>query len=227
MNNISRRVSAIEGVKATFEEAAGLNNRSSGLTISWDPAKLHITGEEVSEELINGRPRITLGGSRATTPGTTSISIRAFQMQPGQDKIVGDRIYEILSKKRDPKPPVVMKAPAANISGYWDLTVNFFSSTSQHTLHIQQDGNWLRGMHKADFSVREVTGTIDGSEVKLLSPGRRPAVSFIFQGNLSGDNISGKIDMGEFLTAEFTAKKNTTQPARVPIVFPSGRPMGN
>ena len=36
-----------------------------------------------------------------------------------------------------------------------------------------------------------------------------------------------KIDMGEFLTANFSGKKNTKDPDRIPIVFPEGRPMGN
>jgi hypothetical protein len=156
-----------------------------------------------------------------------SISINASQMQPGEDKIVGDKIFELLSKKRSPKAETAMKSPSSKIGGRWDLEIDYFSSKSDHILYLEQDGNWLKGIHKTDFSVREVSGSIEGNEVKFLSPGRRPAVSYTFSGTISGNSISGKIDMGEFLTADFTGKKNTKDPDKIPIVFPEGRPMGN
>ena len=227
VNAIARRVSGIESVKTTIREPEGINNRSASLSISWDPAKLHLSSAELIQELISSKPRITVGGGRSTDPGMASISINASQMQPGQDKIVGDKIFELLSKKRSPKVEASMKAPSSKIGGRWDLEIDYFSSKSDHILYLEQDGNWLKGIHKTDFSVREVSGSIEGNEVKFLSPGRRPAVSYTFSGTISGDTISGKIDMGEFLTANFSGKKNTKDPDRIPIVFPEGRPMGN
>jgi len=224
---IAKRVSGIGSVKSTIREPEGINNRSASLSISWDPEKLHLSSAELIQELISSKPRITVGGGRSTDPGMASISINASQMQPGQDKIVGDKIFELLSKKRSPKVEASMKAPSSKISGRWDLEIDYFSSKSDHLLYLEQDGNWLKGIHKTDFSVREISGSIEGNEVKFQSPGRRPAVSYTFAGTISGDTISGKIDMGEFLTANFTGKKNTKDPDRIPIVFPEGRPMGN
>jgi hypothetical protein len=227
VNAIAKRVSGIESIKTTIREPEGINNRSASLSISWDPEKLHLSSAELIQELISSKPRITVGGGRSTDPGMASISINASQMQPGQDKIVGDKIFELLSKKRSPKAETAMKAPGSKIGGRWDLEIDYFSSKSDHILYLEQDGNWLKGIHKTDFSVREISGSIEGNEVKFLSPGRRPAVSYTFAGTISGDTISGKIDMGEFLTANFTGKKNTKDPDRILIVFPEGRPMGN
>jgi D-glucosaminate-6-phosphate ammonia-lyase len=227
VNAIAKRVSGIESVKSTIREPEGINNRSASLSISWDPEKLHLSSAELIQELISSKPRITVGGGRSTDSGMASISINASQMQPGQDKIVGDKIFELLSKKRSPKVEASMKAPSSKISGRWDLEIDYFSSKSDHLLYLEQDGNWLKGIHKTDFSVREISGSIEGNEVKFQSPGRRPAVSYTFAGTISGDTISGKIDMGEFLTANFTGKKNTKDPDRIPIVFPEGSPMGN
>src|SRR5437870_477243 len=69
LDTIAKRVSAIEGVKTAVREPNGLSNHSPSLTISWDPAKLHIDGEEVAEELATTKPRIALtsgggGGGR-------------------------------------------------------------------------------------------------------------------------------------------------------------------
>jgi D-glucosaminate-6-phosphate ammonia-lyase len=234
LNNIAKRVSGIESVKTDVKEpAAGLlDHVTPDLVISWDPAKLNITGQEVAEELGHTAPRIAVGagGGGGGAAGMTSISLVGYMMSPGDDKKAGDRIYEVLSRKRSPKPPVVMKAPVANIAGRWDVTVEFFYGKSEQTFFIdKQDGNWLSGSHKATFAVRDLAGTIDGDQVKFQStysiPGDR--ITSIFFGTVSGDTMSGNIDMGEYITAKFTAKKYTNPGRRTPIVVPSGRPQAS
>jgi hypothetical protein len=215
-------------------EPTGLSNRSPELTVTWDPLTLHITGEEVAEDLARNKPRIALGagtgGRRGSSPepGTTSISITAWMMQPGDDKIVADRIYGVLAKKRSPKS-VKMTPPAANLSGRWDVSVEFFSSKSQHTLFIEQDGNRIKGSHQGDFSVRDLHGTIEGDQIKLRSvtTERGDSIPFIFSGAVSGDTLSGPIYMGEYLNAKFTAKRHGYPDMRGPILVPTGPPLAN
>ena len=147
-------------------------------------------------------------------------------MQPGEDKIVAQRITEVLSKQR-PARATQMKAPAANLSGRWDADIQFFSSTSKHTLNIEQDGNWIQGSHKGDFTLRDMVGTVDGDEVKLRSTDRIPgdSITFIFTGKIAGDAISGSIYMGEYRTAIFTAKRYGYKNKRGPIAVPGGPPL--
>lgn len=71
------------------------------LNIYWDPAKFNVTGEEIAEELGRTKPRVAVGGE--TKDGKTSINITTGQMQPGNDKVVANRVYEVLTKKREPK----------------------------------------------------------------------------------------------------------------------------
>ena len=224
LDNIAKKVSGIDGVTTAVFEPTELSNRSPVLNIYWDPAKLNITGDEVAEELGRNKPRVAIGSH--TKEGQTSINITTGQMQPGQDKIVANRIHEVLSTKYDPKP-TTMVAPAANISGRWDADIEFFSSTNKHVLFIEQDGNWLQGSHKGDFTVRDMRGTIEGDTVKLRSVDRHPAdsIMFIFNGTLSGDIISGSIYMGEYRTAKFTAKRNTNKAPHEKIVIPGGPPL--
>jgi uncharacterized pyridoxal phosphate-dependent enzyme len=231
LDNIARRVSAIESVTTSVREPTGLSNKSPALTITWNAARLHITGDEVAEQLARTTPRIALGaggGSRASgaDPGTTSISVTAWMMQPGDDKIVAERIFSVLSAKRGPRS-TDMPVPSANVSGRWDVDIEFFSSKSRHTLFIEQDGNWIQGSHQGDFTVRDMVGMIEGNEVKLRSVERRPgsSVTFIFSGTVSGDTISGPIHMGEYLNAKFTAKKHSYPAERTRIVVPVGRPL--
>jgi seryl-tRNA(Sec) selenium transferase len=226
LDTISTRVSKVESVRPVVREPTGLSNRSPSLIIRWDPAKLHITGDEVAEELARTKPRIALGSGAAddADPGITSISVTAWMMQPGDDRVVADRIYDVLSRKRSPQSSA-MTSPVANISGTWDVEVEFFSSTSRHTLFIEQDGNWIKGSHQADLSVRDIAGTIEGNEVKLRSAAPRPAVTFIFAGTVSGETISGPIYMGEYLNARFTARRHSYPPGRTRIVVPGGPPL--
>src|SRR5579859_3546743 len=122
LDTISKRVSAVDGIETSVREPTGLSNHSPALVVSWDPAKLHVTGEEIAEELARTKPRIALAGGegggrnrREPDNGKTSISITAWMMQPGDDKIVADRIHEVLSIKRSPRPEPA--APATNLSG--------------------------------------------------------------------------------------------------------------
>ena len=208
-----------------------ISNKSPSLTITWDPARLHITGDEVAEELARTRPRIALGGDAGgrgseAEPGTTSISVTAWMMQPGEDKVVAERIYSVLSATRSPRS-TAMTAPSSNVSGRWDVEIEFFNSKSRHTLFIEQDGNWIQGSHQGDFTVRDMVGMIEGNEVKLRSIERRPgaAVTFIFSGTVSGNTMSGPIHMGEYLNAKFTAKKHAYPAEHTRIVVPKGPPL--
>jgi uncharacterized pyridoxal phosphate-dependent enzyme len=238
LDAIAKRVSAIDGVKTAVREPTGLSNRSPSLSISWNAEKFHITGEEVAEDLARNKPRIALGaddggfrrgGGPEPEPGTTSISVTAWMMQPGDERIVADRIFGVLSKKRDPKPAPA--APAANLTGRWDVDIEFFSSKSRHTLHLEQDGNRIQGWHKGDFAVRDLFGTIEGDQVKLRSSsserGSGDSVIFTFAGALSGGTISGPVFMGEYLNAKFTARRYAYPAGRATILVPGGPPLAN
>lgn len=239
LDTIAKRVSTIETVQTAVREPSGLSNRSPVLMISWDPTKLHITGEELAEEVARNKPRIALGaggfgGGRrgASEPDsgtTTSISITPWMMQPGEDQIVAERLYGVLSKKRSPKPE--MKPPAANLSGRWDVHVEFFSSQSQHTLFLEQEGNRIRGSHRGDFAVREVSGIMDGDEVRLRATGAErgtgDSVNFLFAGTVSGETFAGPLYMGEYLNAKFTARRHSYPVSRGTILVPGGPPMAN
>ena len=154
LDNISKRVTAIPGVTADVRQPRGLSNRSPGLTIRWEPVKFGISGEEVAQHLYITEPRIALGGGgaaagRGAQNGLTSIGISASMMAPGNDKVVADRVYEILSKPRPPKPPHQPNPPATDLSGVWDVQIDFIAGSAHHTLSIKQEGNRLAGVHQA------------------------------------------------------------------------------
>ncbi|WP_276362374.1 aminotransferase class V-fold PLP-dependent enzyme [Daejeonella sp. H1SJ63] len=221
---ISKKVSTISGMSTRIVEPTNLNNKYPVLHIIWNPEKYPVTGYEIAEEVGRSKPRIALG-NRDEADGTTSIQITPGHMQSGEEKIVADRLYEVLSRKRSPKPE--MAAPLANLSGRWDVEVQYALSTSQHSFVIEQDGNWIQGTHKGDMDTKNMAGTIDGDEVKIRStiPIVGNIIIYLFSGKVKGDIISGDIHMGEYLTAKFTAKRNTTKLPRQKVMIPGGQPL--
>jgi uncharacterized pyridoxal phosphate-dependent enzyme len=219
MQTIADRVTKIDGVTATVRQPRGLNNHSPGLSINWDPAKLGITGEEVSNILWTTEPRIALGGGggggggrggRATSQ--TGISITAYMMMPEDVKVVADRVHEILSAKRPDWKPETPKTPTADLTGRWDVRIEFAAGKSEHSFHIKQQGNQLVGTHQGDFVARDFNGSISGSDVHIASSVGEvhgAALSYRFTGKLEGDKMSGALDMGEYLGAKWTATRHT------------------
>ena len=220
MQTIADRVTKIDGVTATVRQPRGINNHSPGLSINWDPAKLGITGEEVSRILWTTEPRIALGGAGGGGGGRggraansqTGISITAYMMMPDDVKIVADRIHEILAAKRAPWSPEVPKTPAADLTGRWDVHIEFAAGASDHTFHVKQQGNQLVGTHQGDFTARDFSGSISGSDVRIASSigeVHGAALSYTFTGKLDGDKMSGALDMGEYLGAKWTATRHS------------------
>ena len=161
-------------------------------------------------------------------PASTSISITAWMMQPGDDKIVADRLSRACFPRSAARNPHATAAPAANLSGRWDVNVEFFSSKSQHTLYPragrQPDSRLAQGRF---FDARRVRHDRRGSDQAAQPDAAQPgdSVGFIFAGTLSGDTISGPIYMGEYLNAKFTAKRHSYPSGRGRIVVPGGPPL--
>ena len=220
LNNIAARVSKIESVKATVREPRELSNHSPDLVITWDPSKLNISGGEVSNILYNTEPRMALGGGGGGRGGRasneTSLSITAYMMAPGEDKIVGDRIFEILSARRPPRNQEPPKPPGGDLTGRWDVHIEFAAGSADHSLHVKQQGNQLTGTHQGDFVSRDFGGSIAGTEIIIsssVSEAHGAALSYRFLGKLDGDTMSGTLDLGEYLDAKWTAKRHVFRQA--------------
>ena len=186
---------------------------------------MNLTSFEMAEEVGRSKPRIALGNSDEAD-GMASINITTGQMQPGEEMIVADRVYSVLTKKRAPKP-TTKKSAITNLAGNWDVNIKYFSSASKHQFTIEQDGNWIQGTHKGDMDMMDMTGTIEGDQIKLRSSTRMigDRITFLFSGTATGNTMSGDIHLGEYRTAKFTAKRRTKKVNRTEILIPGGPPL--
>jgi L-seryl-tRNA(Ser) seleniumtransferase len=217
--HIADRVSKIPGVTAIVrkEMGEGRSNRSPRLMIRWDSAKLGLTGQTASDLLYAGEPRIALGagggGGRGDeqVPGDTGISINASTMVPGEEKIVADKVFEVLSAKHTLKPAEAPKPPAADVSGQWEVDITYAASKGTHTLYLQQKGNELVGTQQGEFMTRDILGRISGDEVTLASRITERvgfSLNYTFTGKVAGDGLSGTLELGEYRGATWTARRH-------------------
>ena len=224
LEKISAKMLTIAGVTTEVLQPKGLSNVAPVLRVQWKPDTLHISGEEVAEEVARNTPRIAIGAD--SQDEMTSIDITPSQMRPGDAKIVADRLYGILSKKRSPRSDEMMPAKM-DISGHWDVEMEFFTSKSAHFMFLEQDGNWIKGTHMSDFSTQEIAGMIEGDALKLRSTYRAPGdgISYWFAAKATGDTLEGTVFLGEYLTANFTAKRSAYKKEHQRIVIPGGPPL--
>ena len=94
MKQIAHIENAVKNIKSvkTRVFVPELANATPNLEISWDPAVIPFTGQQIQERLSKVEPGIELNA------GKNNISLVTFIMVPGEEKIVASRIKEELSK---------------------------------------------------------------------------------------------------------------------------------
>ena len=225
LGTIKKRLSPIDGLKMEIIERTLLDNKTPVLKISWNPKVMHINGFELAEKLGRNKPRIAVW-AEDENDHESFFNITSGQMQEHEVKIVADRVFAVFSEKREPKSEK-MTAPVSNLSGLWDVDIQFYSSESRHTFRITQEANWLTGLHQADFQSGNMSGTIEGNQVKLQSSMRivGDELSYQFSGTLKDDRMSGDIHLGEYRMAKFTAIRSSQKPQRKKVMIPGGPPL--
>ena len=84
-----------------------------------------------------------------------------------------------------PKKPVT-KPPLMNLSGRWEIEINFVAGSTTWNLYIDNNGNELKGVYRSPVVPEgTLTGHIDGDHVEMRSDGRHEGMEFhyIFTGS--------------------------------------------
>jgi hypothetical protein len=211
LNVIGTRVTSVSGVTTEILQPEDLSNHAPQLRIKWDGAALGITGKEVEERLLNGRPRIVVGGSSGTRPDgmASSLTIMPYMMQPDDHKIAAQAIHALLSKPPKIETPSRPSGAASQIAGQWDVHIKYLRGSSNHHFAIEQSGSSLTGEHRGETLAGSLRGSVSGNEVNFRSSQRIQGTSlgFDFRGMVTGTTMHGTVSLGEYGQAEWTAAK--------------------
>ncbi len=218
LNHIGDRVKRVDGITTRINQpSADLSNRTPELMIEWDAAKVGIGGAEVGRILLDTDPRIVVARSSGGRTGNSTVGIVPYQMQPGDEKIVAERLYAVLSKPPQPKPadPPPEGQPVA-VAGQWDLRIDFVHGSATHSLLFEQEGARLVGTHRGEFASGDLSGTVAAQKITFQSslPTEGTRVSFQFSGIEEGGKLSGTVALGEYGEARWTAEKHQYRTGR-------------
>jgi D-glucosaminate-6-phosphate ammonia-lyase len=204
--HISDRITKVAGVRTE------VNGPIRGgpfpvLNILWDSEKVGLTAGEVGHLLLDGEPRIM---TQAEGEGH-SFLLRPVAMKPGEYKIVARRLYEVLSSARTRAKEPVPDPPSMNISGQWEVEIQYEVGSARHRLVLDADGNRILGTHTGWAYQGDLKGEISGDRVKLRStlPADGNVLSYVFTGSAAEQGISGDVRIGEYGTAKWRARRTS------------------
>ena len=215
LNYIADRLKNIKGVKTQVHQPnpEHLSNASPSLHVEWDMTVIPLTGNDVEQLLWDNVPRVAVSGAGSFLPfppnEKPNIGINSSQLKDGEEKIIADRVFEVLSK-----PPIKTKLngkPGFNINGQWDLKMNFAASSADQTFIFKQKDNDLNGIHIGSYGSRELSGSLYGQDILVRSSytvnGSR--LNFEFTGKVNDENnMEGKVILGEYGLANWKAVRH-------------------
>ena len=218
LETIAKLAGTVGTVNGEIEVPAKSHEQVPRLRISWERSRIGIGGLDLRELLLAHDPKIMLDDRGATD---NSVFILPFSLETGEAEIVGTAIAKALSSA----PPAAVAAaepPAGDLTGLWIVEIAFAAETTPHRVRLRQAGGRLDGMHATLDLVGPLTGTIAGTHVSFASlhPFEGSNLSYAFTGTLAGDGMSGTVLLGtsgdsapgplnmrEFGSASWTARR--------------------
>jgi uncharacterized C2H2 Zn-finger protein len=225
-DHMAGRVGKAPGVTAEVFTPDTPTQPCPRVRISWDSAKLGITGKEAEKLLFEGNPRIRVARATGTRRDglPSSLMLLPVMMSPGDEKLVAERVYALLSS-----PPRVPAEPSpggqpGNVAGQWSVQMEFVAGGASHTFFLEQQGNELRGTHRGEQLSGDLHGSIEGNQIRCRSSQKIEGsyLNYEFSGSVDGDTMRGAVsDMstitpGEYGQARWSAQRHRYGQPRSP-----------
>jgi uncharacterized pyridoxal phosphate-dependent enzyme len=209
LQNIEARLKPLPSTSFEYLEPEDLSNKSPRLRIHWDANVLKITGTELVARLNAGTPRILIDAGTGQRPNmmASSVIIMPYMMDPGEDRIIANAIYEGLTKPGHYENPVIPSGTPAPVQGTWAVTIQYPRGTGEQKFTIEQSGNDLGGMQNGEIYNAKLKGVIHADQIELHSNMQVPGnqVPWTFKGSVQGSSITGNVHMGEYGDATWKA----------------------
>jgi L-seryl-tRNA(Ser) seleniumtransferase len=190
---------ACPGVSCEPIDWRGPDEPTPRLRVAWDRGRIPIDGPELRRRLAAGEPAVQVD-DRFTRDG--SITILPLNLQPGEARIVGQRIAAELAAA---SPPAIAgaadtrQAPDIDIGGSWRATLRLAAGEVEHRFELTQDGADIVGRHRlASGAWGPLIGRVAGDRLRLDSTHATDGVglSYGFSGRLADGVMDGVVELG-------------------------------
>ena len=125
--------------------------------------------------------------------------------------MVAERLYDAFRDAPGPKRKPVPRPATADLSGHWEIDIEFVASATRLKLYLSARASELAGSYSSPLVPHgTVKGTVSGNEVEIRTHGRFEATNFdyIFRGTAAGDEMSGTVELGwEYGQAPWKARR--------------------
>jgi hypothetical protein len=105
---------------------------------------------------------------------------------------------------------VPLSALQTNVAGEWEMTSEGRQGPRTQIFKIKQDGEKIIVTTEGRRGPMKGEGTIKGNEIEwtfTMSMGDRGDMTMTYKGKVEGDTMKGEVQMGDFGSREWTAKK--------------------
>jgi L-seryl-tRNA(Ser) seleniumtransferase len=204
LQEISDQVTKVPGVKTQMQDPAGASPFPT-MMIAWDPEKVAITAGAVYDQLMSGEPRIM---SHAEGEGF-SFRVRPPSIREGDALPAGRRIAEVLRGAPKQLTTKTVAAPAFEVSGRWEVDVKYSRGSARHRLTLVANGNRIDGTHLGRRLEGVLSGSVDGDKIRMRSslPIQGTRLGYGFDGTIKGKTMEGTVSLGEYGSAQWTARR--------------------
>jgi hypothetical protein len=106
-------------------------------------------------------------------------------------------------------------ADGVQVAGRWDVEVQYEVGSAKHKLFLTPKGSQLAGSHQGWAFEGELTGRINGDRVEFRSvlPAGGQRLNYSFTGQVTGDSMSGDLELGEYGRAKWSARRHSVPQA--------------
>jgi len=104
---------------------------------------------------------------------------------------------------------IYLSAQEVNVTGDWEMTVTTPRGERTQDINFKQEGEKLTVTMQGRGGEVTGEGTVKGTEIKWTITRSTPRGEFTmtYTGKIEGDTMSGEVQMGDFGSGEWKAKK--------------------
>jgi L-seryl-tRNA(Ser) seleniumtransferase len=186
------------GVSCELVDWRGPDEPTPRMRVAWDRGRILVDGPELRRRLAVGDPAIQVDDRYAHDD---SILILPLNLQPGEARIVGQRIAAELAAAQALRGPGIAAAgrPGVDVAGAWRVTLHLAAGDIEHRLELTQHGSMLAGRHRlASGMWGDVRGHVEGERIRLDCTHRREGGGLVygFVGQLRDGGLDGIAELG-------------------------------
>ncbi len=103
-----------------------------------------------------------------------------------------------------------LSAQEVNVTGDWEMTFTTPRGDEMtRDINFKQEGEKLTVTMQGRMGEVTAEGTVKGNEIEwtITRRGRMGEMTITYKGKIEGDTMSGEVQMGDFGTSEWKAKK--------------------